>query len=160
MRIRTGLGQDSHAFDRESASRPLMLGGVQLPHPQGLAGNSDADVILHALCNAISSVSGVVVLGPVTDRLCREEGITDSAAYVREAVATLGDFRIVHVAVSLECRTPRMVSHFPAIRSTMAELLGLGAEDVGITATSGEGLTAFGRGEGIQALVVITAIAP
>ena len=158
MRIRTGLGQDSHAFDGASVDRPLMLGGVRIPHEHGLAGNSDADVVLHALCNAISSISGVTILGPVTDQLCRDEGITDSAVYVARAGETLGSFRLTHVAVALECRTPKLVPHFPAIRARIAELLGLTSEDIGITATSGEGLSAFGRGEGIQAFVIATAV--
>ncbi len=158
MRIRTGIGQDSHAFD-DSGDRPLMLGGVHVPGSRGLQGNSDADVVLHALCNAISSVSGVVVLGPVTDRLCREQGITDSSVYVKHALETLSDFRVVHVAISLEARAPKLVPHFPAIRARVAGIVGLEPTDVGITATSGEGLTAFGRAEGIAAFVVITAVA-
>lgn len=156
MRVRVGLGQDSHRFVAEG-DKPLVLGGVLIPDCPGLAGNSDADVILHAICNAISSVTGQVVLGPVTDKLCKQ-GITDSAAYVEHSLKTLGDLKLSHVAVSLECRRPKMLAHIDPMRASIAKILGLTVADVGITATSGEGLTAFGRGEGIQALVIVTAV--
>ena len=153
MSIKVGIGQDSHRF---GGDKPLILGGVAIPGEVGLEGNSDADVVLHALCNAISGVSGEVVLGPVTDRMCRE-GTTDSAAYVQEALKTLKDYKVAHVSVSLECLQPRITPHIDAMRRRIAELLDIETRDVGITATSGEGLTAFGRGEGIQAFVALTA---
>jgi 2-C-methyl-D-erythritol 2,4-cyclodiphosphate synthase len=77
---KTGLGQDSHAFDAKS--KPLILGGIIFNHPQGLKGNSDADVILHSITNAISSITGVNILGTKADELC-QQGITDSAQYLK-----------------------------------------------------------------------------
>lgn len=156
MPVKIGLGQDSHRFER-TKTKPLMLAGVEIPFERSLEGNSDADVILHALCNAITGVSAVVILGPRSDEMCRS-GITDSARYVEEALRTLNGYRIAHLSCSIECREPKIIPHIDLMRERLARLLGIDRGDVAITATSGEGLTAFGRGEGIQALVLLTAV--
>lgn len=153
----SAIGQDSHRFEPAGSEKPLLLGGVPVPGEAGLLGNSDADVILHALCNAISGLSGQTVLGPVTDRMCLDEGITDSSEYVRRALATLGSIRIVHLSISVEARRPRLANYTKAIRESVAALVGLVPEQVGLTATSGEGLTGPGRGEGMAALVMASA---
>ncbi len=134
-----------------------MLGGVRIPDSPGLTGNSDADVILHALCNALSGLSGVNILGARTDTLCNEQGITDSSVYVREALSTLEGIELVHISVSVEARRPHLSGYINTIRQSIAALLSLPAGRVGLTATSGEGLTAFGRGDGIQAFVIASA---
>jgi 2-C-methyl-D-erythritol 2,4-cyclodiphosphate synthase len=151
------IGQDSHRFEPEISDKPLMLGGVSIPGVPGLAGNSDADVVLHALCNALSGLSTVPVLGAVTDALCNEQGITDSSVYVRTARATLQNITLQHCSVSIEARRPHLRDYIIPMRESIATLLSLTAAQVAITATSGEGLTAFGRGEGIQALVILSA---
>jgi 2-C-methyl-D-erythritol 2,4-cyclodiphosphate synthase len=157
LQFKVGIGQDSHRFEEKGKSKPLVLGGIEIPSEVTLMGNSDADVVLHALCNAISGTSGKVVLGPHTDRLC-EQGITDSAVYVKEALKTLKDYKIAHVAVTIECLAPKILPHIDKMRSRIAEILGIKIGDVGITATSGEGLTLFGQGAGIQAFVLVTAV--
>jgi len=158
----SAIGQDSHRFMSadEWAGQPerrLVLAGVVLPDETPLSGNSDADVILHALTNAISGVSGINILGKISDRLCLEQGITDSSAYLREALSTLAEWQITHVSLSLEGKKPKFAPVIPAMKNRLAALLGLQPQDIGLTATSGEGLTAFGRGEGLQALCVVTA---
>ena len=157
MKIRTGLGQDSHRFEAEKSGKALKLGGVIFENEKALAGNSDADVVLHALCNAISGVTGHNVLGAITDSMC-QAGISDSREYVKTALKSLGGMRITHVSVSLECAKPKIAGHVGVMREALAELLGLGVLDIGVTSTSGEGMTAFGKGEGIQALVIVTAV--
>jgi 2-C-methyl-D-erythritol 2,4-cyclodiphosphate synthase len=156
MMVRTGLGQDSHRFEAK-LGKPLKLAGVVFEGEKGLEGNSDADVVLHALANAISSVTGRNVMGAVSDALC-EAGITDSGAYVKEALKSLHQVRLTHVAVSLEGKTPQFAPKIGAMRESLAALLSLSVLDIGITATSGEGLTAFGQGLGLQALVLVTAV--
>ena len=156
------IGQDSHRFmtPDEWAGQPdrqLMLAGIALPGELPLAGNSDADVVLHALTNAISGVSGINILGAVSDRLCLEDGITDSAAYLRAAQATLGSWQLSHISISIEGKRPRFAPFIAAMRARLAELTGLDPFEIGITATSGEGMTAFGRGEGLQVFCVVTA---
>ncbi len=158
MRIKTGLGQDSHRFDFEDKTKNLILGGIIFDNEPPLQGNSDADVVLHALCNAISGITGVNVLGSISDTLCKEYGITNSRFYVQEALSYIKNWRITHVSCSIECKIPKITPKIPQMKITFTELLGLESQDVGITATSGEGLTAFGRGEGIQVLCIITAM--
>ena len=154
---KTGIGQDSHRFEEDGSVKRLMLGGVHVPCCPGLSGNSDADVVLHALTNAISGISGENILGKKTDGMCLDQGITDSAAYVKAALATLGSCRIVHVSISIEGKKPVIAPHIDSIKASIANLLGIRPSDVGCTATSGEGLTAFGRGEGLQAFAIVTA---
>ncbi len=158
MRIKTGLGQDSHRFDFEDKTKKLILGGVVFEGDAPLQGNSDADVVLHALCNAISGITGVNILGTISDTLCSKYNITDSRFYVQEALNYLKDWRLCHVSCSIECKTPKMMPKIPDMKTSISELLGLETQDVGITATTGEGLTAFGRGEGIQVLCIVTAV--
>lgn len=155
--IKTGIGQDSHAFisDNSNNDKPLILGGVSFNHAQGLEGNSDADVILHSLTNAISSVTGKNILGAKADELCRQ-GVTDSAEYLKLALQDLGDYKINHIAIAIECLTPKISAKIEALKSNIASLTNVKISDIGITATTGEGLTAFGKGEGIQAFSIIT----
>ena len=143
------IGQDSHRFTQEE--KPLLLGGVLLPGEPGLEANSDGDVLLHALTNAVSGLTGRNILGAPADELCRA-GVTDSRAYLGEALKDLEALggRIVHVSFSVEARRPHLAAHIPAIRASVAGLLGIAPAHVGLTATSGEGLTAIGRGEGNQ----------
>lgn len=157
MRLKTGIGQDHHRFAKPDATRPLILGGFTVPDAPGLDGNSDADVILHALTRAITSVSTVPMIGPRADRICLEEGILDSARYLEIALGELKPWRLTHVAISIEAGRPRLEPHILPIRESIASLTGLDATAVGLTATSGEGLTACGRGEGIAVVVAITA---
>ncbi len=157
MLIKTGLGQDSHRFDFDNSRKKLILAGVEFPDEPPLAGNSDADVVLHALTNAVSGISGKNILGEVSDYMCKEKGITDSRAYLRQALQTLRDYRVYHVSVSIECRRPRITPRIPEMKASLAKLFGIRESEIGITATSGEGLTDFGRGEGIQVLAVVNA---
>ena len=157
MKTKVGIGQDSHRI-KETREKPFVLGGVTFDEPFHLEGNSDSDVILHAITNAISGVTGHPVLGPVADNLCKA-GVTDSAEYLKAALADLEGigFGMSHVSVTLECARPKILPKLSAMRARVAELLGVSVADVAITATSGEGLTDFGKGLGIQAFAVVTA---
>jgi 2-C-methyl-D-erythritol 2,4-cyclodiphosphate synthase len=159
-RIKTGLGQDSHRFDFKNNTKPLILGGILFTDHPPLQGNSDADVVLHALTNAISGVTGVNILGAVSDELCFKQGITDSRVYVQEALKYLKGFQICHVSCSIEAKTPKISPQIAEMKASLSQLLNLPVEDIGITATSGEGLTAFGRGEGIQVFCMVTVASP
>ena len=135
-----------------------MLGGLCFNDAPALAGNSDADVILHALTDAISGVTGKTVIGAVADGMCRS-GITDSKAYLQVALDDLGPWQLTHVSIVLECLRPKIDPKVPALRESIAELLGLEVADVCITATTGERLNDVGRGLGIHATVIVTAVA-
>jgi 2-C-methyl-D-erythritol 2,4-cyclodiphosphate synthase len=159
MPFRVGLGQDSHKFSHVHEKRPLMLGGVKVEGHLGLKGKSDADVILHALFNSIAQIIGWKSLGSHADKLC-EKGITNSKEYLKEPLKKLKEkgYEITTVGITLECKRPRIDPISDEIRESVAKILGIEKEQVGIIATSGEKLTPFGRGEGIQAFTVVTAI--
>ncbi|MBU1701480.1 MAG: 2-C-methyl-D-erythritol 2,4-cyclodiphosphate synthase [Candidatus Eisenbacteria bacterium] len=157
MPLRVGIGTDSHRFSRDP-SRKLMLGGVEIPSTPGMVANSDGDVILHALCNALATITGFTVLGPYADRLCLEKGVTDSSLYLVEALNRLEGYLITSVSIAVECKRPKLIEFIPKIRGRIAALLGIDAERVGLTATTGEELTAFGEGRGIHATVIVAAV--
>jgi len=154
MKIKTGIGQDSHTFESE-LGKVLILAGVTFEHEKGLKGNSDADVVLHSLTNAISSLTGINILGKIADELC-QQGVTDSREYLQCALKDLSNWQIEHIAISLECLEPKISPKIEKMKDSIAGFCNISANDVGITATTGEGLTAFGRGEGIQAFTIIT----
>lgn len=157
--IRIGLGQDSHAFEAEATTKPLILGGVAFPGQPGLKANSDGDVVLHALFNALSSAIGKRSLGIYADHMC-QQGITDSSAYLRVALDMVqqAGYTVNNVALTIEARRPRIEPRAVEMQKSIARLLGVSEDRVGITATSGEGLTAFGRGEAIQVFAVASLI--
>ncbi len=151
--MRAAIGQDSHRFE-EGYDKPLILGGVLFPKERGLSANSDGDVVLHAITNAISGITCRNILGAVADEMCRS-GITNSAEYLREALKSL-EGRISHLSVSIECMHPRISPMIPTMRESIAGLLDIQPQQVGITATSGEGLTDCGQGLGISVLCILT----
>ncbi len=165
----SAIGQDSHRFvgvecdlsqhqSPELDLKPLMLAGVLIEGFPGLEGNSDADVIIHSLVNAISGISCVNILGEITDNMCLKQKITDSRQYLNEALATLGEYRLTHISFSVECKKPHLSKYIEVMRKSIADMAGISTISVGITITSGEGLTDFGRGLGIQVLCIITAM--
>ncbi len=157
--LRVGIGQDSHAFLTEETPKPLVLAGIVVPGEPGLSANSDGDVVVHALFNALSSAVGQHSLGVYADPLCGR-GITDSARYLRIALDMVraAGFTIGNVSICIEAKRPRIEPLVAGMREKIAGLLGVPTDRIGITATSGEGLTAFGRGEGIQALAVVSLV--
>lgn len=153
--MKCAIGQDSHRFC-EAPGKKLLLGGVEITGHRPLLGNSDSDVVLHALTNAVSGITGVNILGECADNLCAR-GITDSACYLKEALHHLV-WPISHVSFSVECAVPILAPHLPRIRQHIADLLGISQSCVGFTATSGEGLTPWGRGEGISCTCILTVV--
>ncbi|HEX9059503.1 MAG TPA: 2-C-methyl-D-erythritol 2,4-cyclodiphosphate synthase [Clostridia bacterium] len=156
--MKLGIGQDSHRFERSGLRKSQLLGGVVFEECPSLEGNSDADVVLHAITNAISGITCHNILGKVSDDMCLKHGITDSSVYLKEALKYLGENKITHVSLSMECSIPKISPRIPEMRGKISELIGIPANCVGITATSGEGLTGFGKGEGIQVFCCVTAI--
>lgn len=154
----TAIGQDSHRFEEEimPEGNTIKLGGVDIPNNRAFSANSDGDVVLHALTNAISGYTCVNILGGIADKICLEDGNKDSRVYLAEAMKYLGDAKITHVSISIECLRPKLKPYIDTMRETIGELLGIPANRVGITATTGEGLTGFGRGEGVQVLSMMT----
>ncbi|MBQ8828149.1 MAG: 2-C-methyl-D-erythritol 2,4-cyclodiphosphate synthase [Clostridia bacterium] len=155
--VKCSIGQDSHAFEKEPG-KPLILGGVLFKDSSiGLRANSDGDVVLHAITNAISGITGRNILGKIADDICKS-GITDSAAYLKVAIKDLSDtpYKINHLSITIECLTPKIAPYISDMKENIAYLLGISASDVGITATTGEGLTQFGQGLGISVFCILT----
>ncbi len=157
MKIKSAIGQDSHQFETEKSCKKCIIGGIVFDQLPALSGNSDADVVLHAITNAISGITGNNILGKKADEMC-QAGITDSTAYLAEALKDFKAYKISNISISIECKRPKISPVIPEMKGNIARLLSIEAEDVGITATTGEGLTDFGRGLGVQAFVILTAI--
>jgi len=158
MIVKTGLGQDSHRFLPPDSSKPCVIAGLIFENTPGFMANSDGDVVFHAICNAISSLTGILILGAIADDLCLKDGITDSEVYLREAVKTLGSLKITHVAISIEAKRPKFKDKLLEMRENIARVMELEISQVGVTATSGEGLTDFGCGDGLQCFAIVTAM--
>jgi 2-C-methyl-D-erythritol 2,4-cyclodiphosphate synthase len=156
MTARSGLGWDSHRF---AAGRPLILGGVAFPDAElGLDGHSDADVLTHAIMDALLGAAGLDDIGvhfPDSDGAY--EG-ADSIALLREVVATVRaqGLRIVHVDTTVLMERPQVGPHRDAIRARLAGALGLDAAAVNVKASTGEGMGFVGRLEGAAALAIVT----
>jgi len=155
---RTGIGQDSHRFLTEKNHKKCVIGGIVFSDVPGLSADSDGDVVIHSICNAISSLSGVPILGKIAIDLCHKDHITDSAVYLEHALQTLKGQKIVHVALTLEGKKPRMQSRIDEIRKHMASLLHIQVDQIGMTVTSGDELSDFGRGEGLQCFCILTTV--
>lgn len=153
--MKVAIGQDSHRFDFENNdNKKLILGGVLFEDAFPMLANSDGDVVLHAITNAISGITTKNILGDVTGNFLRA-GITDSKVYLREALKYL-DNKITHISISIECKYPRISPKIEDMRSSLSSLLDISGKCIGITATSGEDLTEFGKGNGINVFVCLT----
>jgi 2-C-methyl-D-erythritol 2,4-cyclodiphosphate synthase len=152
---RTGLGYDSHRF---ADGRRLVLGGVEIPHERGLAGHSDADVLTHAVIDALLGASGLGDIGEhFPDSDPRHAG-ADSIELLREVAALVARerFTVAHVDATIVLEQPRVAEHRAAMRARLAEALGVDPHAVNVKATTGEGMGFVGRGEGAAALAVAT----
>lgn len=155
MSVTTGLGYDCHSFTQ---GRPLIIGGIEIPHTHGLAGHSDADVLTHAIIDALLGATGLGDIGqhfPDTEE--RFKG-ADSIALLRETMALLdaGSFRVVHVDATVIIELPKLAPYRDRIRERLASALALDVGHVSVKATRGEGMGFVGRGEGCAALAVAT----
>jgi 2-C-methyl-D-erythritol 2,4-cyclodiphosphate synthase len=155
-KYRVGIGQNSHRFLSADSTKPCIIGGLIFEETPGLACDSDGDVVLHALCNAITSLTGVQILGGIATDLFQKDGITDSQVYLEKGLETMGRQRIEHVAFAIEGKRPRLQSRLLEMRQKIASILNIDIASVGITATSGDALTDFGCGDGLQCLCTLT----
>ncbi len=152
---RTGLGYDSH---RLLAGRRLVLGGVVVASEFGLDGHSDADVLTHAVIDALLGAAGLGDIGEHFPDTAAEYRDADSIALLREVVVLVAGagWSPVNVDATVVIESPRLAPHRPAMRARLAEALGLAEDAVNVKATSGEAIGFVGRGEGAAALAVAT----
>ncbi len=150
---RVGIGYDVHAL---VDGRKLVLGGVEIPHTRGLEGHSDADALMHAICDAVLGAAGQEDIGhffPNTDPRWRG---APSRIFLEEAarqVRTMGG-RIVNVDATVVAQAPKIYPHVKAMKQNVAQALGLQTDQVGIKATTNERMGFIGREEGIAAMAV------
>jgi len=152
----TGLGHQSRRFLSTDSSKPCIIGGVIFKDMPGLLAENDGDVVFQAICNAITSLTHVPILGDVAKNLCKKNGITDSKVYLQKALESLECSKILHVAICLEGKRPRFQKKIYEIRQSICQALNIDINKVGVTSSSGQGLTDFGCGEGIQCLCQVT----
>jgi len=152
--MRVGLGYDAH---RLVAGRPLILGGVEIPHAQGLLGHSDADVLSHAIGDALLGAVGAGDLGThFPDRDPAYQDIS-SLILLERIMAVVRDrgFAPVNVDATIVAQEPQLAPHIPAMQANLAPILGLTPIDVNIKATTTEQMGFTGRGEGMAAYAVV-----
>lgn len=151
--IRCGIGYDAH---RLVSGRKLILGGVEIPHERGLDGHSDADVLSHAIADAILGALGAGDIGqhfPNTDEKIRGISSIEILRHVA-AVTAQKNARVLHVDATLLAEAPKISPHISVMREKLADALSLAIEAISIKATTNEGLGAIGRGEGMAAIAV------
>jgi 2-C-methyl-D-erythritol 2,4-cyclodiphosphate synthase len=153
VELRIGQGYDVHQVQ---TGRRLVLGGVEIAHDRGLLGHSDADVLLHAIMDAVLGATGLGDIGqhfPPSDERWRDASSLDLLARVAGLIARHG-WKVVNVDATLVAERPRIAPHVPAMRERIAAGLGVAVDAVGIKATTNERLGALGREEGMAALAV------
>lgn len=152
--MKVAIGQDSHRFDFEDKEKKLILGGVVFENETPCSANSDGDVVLHAITNAVSGITGKNILGKVADEMCKN-GIKDGKEYLKEALKYLNE-KIVHLSIAIECKIPKIEPKREEMIKSIAKILDISENQIGITATTGEGLTEFGKGNGVSVFACIT----
>jgi len=153
LNVRVGHGYDVHQF---CEGRKVILGGIEVPYPLGLKGHSDADVLSHAICDALLGAAGLRDIGshfPDTDPQYKG---ADSAIFLKHAVKALAElgWQPGNIDATIICQEPRISPHVEAIRNRLAKTLAMTPDAVNIKATTTEGLGYLGRKEGIAAHAV------
>ncbi len=157
--IRTGIGYDIHRF---AENRRLMLGGIEIPSERGLAGHSDADVVLHALADALLGAAALGDIGHLFPPSDPSIAGVDSRIILRTAAERVraAGYAIGNIDVTVIAERPRIAPHITAMRDVIAADLGIPENRASIKATTNERLGAIGREEGIAALAIATILDP
>jgi len=153
--VHVGIGYDVHAL---ATGRRLVLGGVEIPHPKGLEGHSDADVLLHAICDAIFGALGEGDIGQLFPNTDPRWHNAPSKVFLHEAarLVNLRGGRIVNIDSTVVAEQPMLAPHLHAMKSNISNVLELHPSRLSIKATTNEGLGFLGRDEGIAALAVVS----
>ena len=153
MKIRVGMGFDVHAFAPE---RELWLGGILVPHHLGLQGHSDADVLIHAICDALLGAAAMRDIGyHFSDKDPVVKGI-DSKVLLKKTIELLAEsgWQVGNIDATICAERPKLLNYIPQMQTTLAQVMGIDVEDVSIKATTTERLGFTGREEGISAYAV------
>ena len=154
MKIRVGFGFDVH---RLVESRELWLGGIRLDHSKGLLGHSDADVLIHAICDALLGAANMRDIGYHFPDSSGEFSGIDSKILLRRTVGLIASkgYRVGNIDATVCAERPKLKAHIPAMQQVLAEVMGVSADDVSIKATTTEKLGFTGREEGISAYATV-----
>ena len=157
--LRIGFGFDAHRFCDPSDSRPLILGGIEIPDSRGLEGHSDADALTHAICDALLGAVGLGDIGkhfPDSDPQWKNARSVDLLAIVCGKIrATNPRRKIVNIDATVIAQAPKIAPHEAAIKKSLSIVLQIGAERINIKATTTERMGFVGRGEGIAACAAV-----
>lgn len=153
-KIRVGMGYDVHAL---VPGRELWLGGIRIEHTLGLLGHSDADVLIHAICDALLGAANLRDIGYHFPDTAGEYAGIDSKILLRETMRLLHDagYEVGNIDVTVCAQRPKLNPHIPAMKRTLAEVMGIFEDDISIKATTTERLGFTGREEGISAYAVV-----
>ena len=154
MNFRTGFGYDVHRFVE---GRALILGGIQIDHTLGLLGHSDADVLIHAICDALLGAANMRDIGyHFPDTSAETDGMDSKVILARtiELIATKG-YQLGNIDATVCAERPKLNPHIPAMQACMAQVIGCDADQVSIKATTSERLGFTGREEGIAAYATV-----
>ena len=152
--FRIGFGYDVHEFKN---NRKFILGGIEIPYEKGLFGHSDADVLLHSICDAMLGALALGDIGkhfPDTDEAYKDADSKNFLKRVNELI-NLNGYMLCNIDSSILLEKPKLAQHIPLMRKSIAEILGIGLNQVSIKATTTEGLGYVGRGEGCAAQSVV-----
>ena len=154
IKIRVGFGYDVHKLVTD---RPLWLGGIQIPHTHGLLGHSDADVLIHAICDALLGAANMRDIGyhfPDTDN---QYHLIDSKILLRRTIDLIAQkgYAVGNIDATLCAERPKLNPHIPAMQQCLAQVMGIAPDDVSIKATTTEHLGFTGREEGISAYATV-----
>lgn len=157
MQLRIGHGYDAHRFAEPSDNRPLMLGGVEVPHDRGLLAHSDGDALIHALCDALLGAAALGDIGrhfPDTDQAYKN---ADSAVLLQRVIALIKNlgWSVVNADLTILAQAPKMAPHINAMRARLALLLEIEVDAVNVKASTTEGMGFVGRKEGLETHAVV-----
>ena len=154
MKIRVGMGFDVHQLVE---GRDLWMGGIKLEHAKGLLGHSDADVLLHAVCDALLGAANMRDIGYHFPDTSTETDGMDSKIILKKTIELIAQkgYRLINIDATICAERPKMTPHIPAMKECMAQVIGCDADDISIKATTTEKLGFTGREEGISAYAVV-----
>ncbi|OGK63082.1 2-C-methyl-D-erythritol 2,4-cyclodiphosphate synthase [Candidatus Roizmanbacteria bacterium RIFOXYB2_FULL_38_10] len=156
--FKVGIGQDSHKIQKHTKSKkPLILGGVIIDKNIEVKADSDGDILIHSLCNAINTALGLGSFDIYAGPLCRS-GVTDSKEYLLIASNKIkqAGYLISNISIMIEAGYPRLETYRKKIVASLSAILHLDKNSIGIASTSGDGLTSFAKGKGIQCFSIVS----
>ncbi len=153
--FRIGIGLDSHKF-LDDKLKPLILGGVEIPCELSLEADSDGDVILHSVFNAISQALGRRSIGYFVDGICLKEGVKDSKKYMEIVKKFMVDckYSIENIGITVHAKRPRLEELHDIIKESIAVILSIKIDQIGLTFTTGDSLSDVGKGKGIEVYTI------